>query len=62
MYILYSKCINKFYSGHTNNLGDRIFSHTNSGSKSTKRAKGLGSCLYRAVLKQDQMLIPGKWK
>jgi putative endonuclease len=37
-YILYSTSLNQYYIGHTENLQDRIFRHTNSGSKSTKKA------------------------
>ena len=39
VYILYSKTLDQFYTGHTGNLGDRLFRHNNSGSKSTKKAK-----------------------
>ncbi len=38
VYIIYSKSLDKFYIGQTENLKDRIFRHTNSGSKSTKAA------------------------
>ena len=38
VYILYSPDLNQYYIGHTENLKDRIFRHTNSGSKSTKKA------------------------
>ena len=38
VYIIYSLSLNQFYIGHTENLSDRIFRHTNSGSKSTKKA------------------------
>jgi len=38
VYILYSSSLNQYYIGHTENLEDRIFRHTNSGSKSTKKA------------------------
>lgn len=38
VYILYSKTLDQYYVGHTENLADRIFRHTNSGSKSTKKA------------------------
>ena len=37
VYILYSESINQFYVGHTSDISDRIFRHTNSGSKSTKK-------------------------
>lgn len=36
VYIIYSKELDRYYIGHTENLDDRIFRHTNSGSKSTK--------------------------
>ena len=38
VYILYSSSLNQYYVGHTENLEDRILRHTNSGSKSTKKA------------------------
>ena len=38
VYILYSQAIDQYYVGHTADLGDRHFRHTNSGSKSTKKA------------------------
>jgi putative endonuclease len=38
VYILYSATLNKYYIGHTRQLDDRLFRHTNSGSKSTKAA------------------------
>ena len=38
VYILYSSGLDQYYIGHTENLEDRIFGHTNSGSKSTKKA------------------------
>ena len=37
VYILYSSSLDQYYVGQTENLEDRIFRHTNSGSKSTKR-------------------------
>jgi len=36
--MLYSPSINQYYIGHTENLEDRLFRHTNSGSKFTKKA------------------------
>jgi putative endonuclease len=33
---LYSSSTDKYYTGQTDNLEDRLFRHTNSGSKSTK--------------------------
>lgn len=39
VYILYSSSLDQYYVGHTENLEDRIFRHTNSGSKATKKAK-----------------------
>ena len=38
VYILYSKELDRYYIGQTENLNDRLFRHTNSGSKSTKAA------------------------
>ncbi len=38
VYILYSPSLNRYYIGHTGQLDDRLFRHTNSGSKSTKAA------------------------
>ena len=39
IYILYSSSLDQYYVGHTENVADRIFRHTNSGSKSTKKAE-----------------------
>ena len=39
VYIIYSKTLESYYTGHTENLEDRLFRHNNSGSKSTKKAK-----------------------
>lgn len=38
VYILYSSAPDQYYIGHTENIGDRILRHNNSGSKSTKKA------------------------
>ena len=38
VYILYASSLDQYYIGHTENLSDRIFRHTKSGSKSTKKA------------------------
>ena len=38
VYILFSPSLNRHYIGHTGQLDDRLFRHTNSGSKSTKAA------------------------
>jgi putative endonuclease len=38
VYILHSLSLDQYYVGHTGDLEDRIFRHTNSGSKSTKKA------------------------
>ncbi len=38
VYILYSKELDRYYIGQTENLDDRLYRHTNSGSKSTKMA------------------------
>ena len=37
VYILYSPTLDQYYIGHTENLEERLFRHTNSGSKSTKK-------------------------
>ncbi|HYH14593.1 MAG TPA: GIY-YIG nuclease family protein [Flavisolibacter sp.] len=37
VYILYSPAIDQYYVGHTENLSDRVFRHTNSGSRATKK-------------------------
>ena len=42
VYILYSQSLDRYYVGQTENLNDRIFRHTNSGSKSTKAANDWG--------------------
>ena len=39
VYIIYSKSIDQYYIGHTENLADRLFRHRNSGSLSTKKSK-----------------------
>jgi putative endonuclease len=39
VYILYSKYLDQYYVGQTDDLEDRLFRHRNSGSKSTKKAK-----------------------
>ena len=38
VYILYSEMIDQFYVGHTSDLENRLYRHTNSGSKATKKA------------------------
>ena len=38
VYILYSKMIDQYYIGHTSDLENRLYRHTNSGSKATKKA------------------------
>jgi len=38
IYILYSKYIDQYYVGHSENPEDRLFRHNNSGSKATKKA------------------------
>ncbi len=38
VYIIFSRLIDRYYIGHTQNIDDRIMRHTNSGSKSTKKA------------------------
>jgi putative endonuclease len=39
VYIIYSKAIDQYYIGQTENLADRMYRHRNSGSRSTKKAK-----------------------
>ena len=38
VYIIYSKSIDQYYIGHTENIADRLFRHRNSGSRSTKKS------------------------
>ena len=38
VYILHSALLDQYYIGHTADLQDRLYRHTNSGSKSTKKA------------------------
>ena len=38
VYILYSKLIDQYYIGHTQDIRDRLIRHNNSGSKATKKA------------------------
>ena len=38
VYILYSCSLDQYYIGHSQDVNDRIFRHTNSGSKATKKA------------------------
>ena len=38
VYIIYSKIIDQYYVGHTENLNDRLYRHRNNGSLSTKKA------------------------
>ena len=37
VYIIYSSALDQHYTGHTENLEDRMFRHNNSGSKATKK-------------------------
>ena len=37
-YIIYSAILDQYYIGHTEDIEDRLIRHTNSGSKSTKKA------------------------
>ena len=39
VYIIYSKIIDQYYIGHTENLDGRQYRHRNCGSLSTKKAK-----------------------
>jgi putative endonuclease len=38
VYIIYSTSLDQYYIGHSANMGERLFRHTNSGSKATKKA------------------------
>ena len=38
VYILYSRSLDEYYVGHSGDIEDRIFRHTNSSSRSTKKA------------------------
>ena len=38
LYIIYSRNKNRYYTGITDDLEDRLYRHINSGSKSTKSA------------------------
>ena len=38
VYILYSLTIDQYYIGHSYDIEERLFRHTNSGSKATKKA------------------------
>ena len=38
VYILYSSPLDEYYVGHSGDIDDRVFRHTNSGSRSTKKA------------------------
>ena len=37
VYLLYSSMLDQYYIGHTADIDDRLFRHTNSSSKSTKK-------------------------
>ena len=39
VYILYSATVDQYYVGHSEDLDDRFFRHTNSGNRATKKAK-----------------------
>ena len=39
VYIFYSSALDQYYVGHSEDLDDRFFRDTNSGSKATKKAK-----------------------
>ena len=39
VYIIYSKAIDRYYIGHTQDIEGRLYHHRNSGSKATKKAK-----------------------
>ena len=55
VYILYSKTLDQYYIGQTENLTDRIFRHANSGSKSTKKQM-IGSLCIPKNLGLDKKL------
>jgi putative endonuclease len=38
VYIIYSQTLDQYYIGQSENLTDRLYRHSNSGSKSTKKA------------------------
>jgi putative endonuclease len=38
VYIIYSETADQYYTGHTENLEERLYRHNNSGSKATKKA------------------------
>jgi putative endonuclease len=38
VYIIYSKKIDQYYIGQTENIENRLYRHNNNGSKSTKKA------------------------
>jgi hypothetical protein len=40
LYILYSRAIDQYYIGHTQDLKERLYRHNNSGSLATKKANG----------------------
>ena len=46
VYILYSAALDQYYVGYSEDLDDRSFRHTNSGSKATKKAKDWRSEAY----------------
>lgn len=65
VYIIYSPLLDQYYTGHTENLSDRLFRHNNSGSKSTKKAndwKLVYSVFFetKSEAYQKEMLIKGK--
>ena len=39
VYIIYSSSLDQYYTGHTENIENRLFRHNNSGSKASKKAK-----------------------
>ena len=48
VYIIYSKALDRYYVGHSEDLNDRIFRHNNSGSKATKK-----TCDWQLVYKEE---------
>jgi putative endonuclease len=57
VYILYSKSLNQYYVGHTEDMTDRLFRHTNSGNKFTKKAKD-----WELVYKENFQSRPDAYK
>ncbi len=50
VYVLYSKKVNKFYKGYSNDLKKRIFEHNNDKVRSTKFGKPWELIYYEAFI------------